>query len=163
MTAKDAKRAYADACLKTAYLNADDLADRLGVTYATRQALHLRTIGSIDVRKGDRERLRRARYSTKRKQKAADKPAKLELSARERTMLVKTGRSMDDLTRKARRSRLFRDLEDGAERGAPGGRQVGERRTPRKTERAARPGRPGVLPVARGDQNTRKPCGIAHS
>jgi hypothetical protein len=49
--------------------SADNLARFLGVTYAQRQALHLTTIGSINVGKRDRREIRRIRDKVKKEQK----------------------------------------------------------------------------------------------
>lgn len=48
---------------------ADVLAERVGLTYAERMALDIRTIGSTDVGPAERERLRRQRYNAKRREK----------------------------------------------------------------------------------------------
>jgi hypothetical protein len=106
----DARRACLSADLRDAYAKADPLADRIGLTYAVRQLLHLRTIGSIDVRKPERERLRRQRAKDK---VQAAKPAK-PLTDREKTIvrMVGTGINMGDLSRRAKRSPLFRHLEN---------------------------------------------------
>lgn len=48
---------------------ADLLAEKVGLTYAERQALGITTIGAIDVGPDERERLRRDRYNAKRKEK----------------------------------------------------------------------------------------------
>jgi hypothetical protein len=48
---------------------ADELAERLGVTYAERQHLGLRLIGAVGTTKKDRERLRRERYREKDRQR----------------------------------------------------------------------------------------------
>ena len=48
---------------------ADVLAEKVGLTYAERQALGITTIGAIDVDPAERERLRRQRYNAKRKEK----------------------------------------------------------------------------------------------
>jgi hypothetical protein len=55
------------------YFTADQKAAILGITYARRTALHLTTIGSIDVDKAGREQLRREkRNAYKRAKRAAD-------------------------------------------------------------------------------------------
>jgi hypothetical protein len=51
---------------------ADELADRLGVTYAERQARGYRQIGAIDVPKPERERRRRMRDQPKGRQRQED-------------------------------------------------------------------------------------------
>jgi hypothetical protein len=48
-----------EASITRKHLNADNLARFLGVTYAQRQALHLTTIGSVNVKKGARRILRK--------------------------------------------------------------------------------------------------------
>lgn len=50
-------------------LNADELAQQLGVRMETRQRLGLTTIGACDVDKTERERLRRERRATKAREK----------------------------------------------------------------------------------------------
>jgi hypothetical protein len=111
MSEADAKRAYTDANLATAYLNADAMAKRLGVTWAERQSRHLRTIGAIDLPKAEREKMRRAKHDAKRKQ-AKVKPA--ELKPREKAIMRMVGNmiGMGDLARKAARHRLFHGRED---------------------------------------------------
>lgn len=103
----DAKLAYTNASLSTAYLTADVMAHRLGVTYAERQSLRLRTIGAIDVSAAEREKIRRTKYDVKRKQDKAAKPKKLK--PREQAILRMIGNmiGMGHLCRKAARHRLF--------------------------------------------------------
>ncbi|MFT4115596.1 hypothetical protein [Bradyrhizobium sp.] len=48
---------------------ADTLGEKVGLTYAERQALGITTIGSTDVGPAERERLRRERYNAKRREK----------------------------------------------------------------------------------------------
>jgi hypothetical protein len=51
------------------HLSADNLARFLGVTYAQRQTLALKTIGSVNVKRRDRKVIRRVRDKVKREQK----------------------------------------------------------------------------------------------
>jgi hypothetical protein len=112
MQATEANRLCVDVDFREAYISADERAARLGVTYAVRQILHLREIGSTDVDKAGRERLRRQRYDDERRAKAAEKPPKPILSDREKAIvkMVGTGQGMGDLARRAGRSAPFRDL-----------------------------------------------------
>jgi hypothetical protein len=117
MSATDANRLCVDVNVHEAYLKADEIAAKLGVVYADRQHLHLRSIGSIDVNKAGRERLRRERYNTKRRgMAAAEKPPKPVLTPREKALIkmVSAGRNMGDLSKRAARSPLFRNLENVA-------------------------------------------------
>ena len=100
-----------NADLATAYFDADPMADRLGITYAVRQRLRLRTIGSTDLRKGGRENRRRRRWNTKRKKVKADQ-ADPEAARRSHHQNGRRRHNMGDLARKASRHRLFRDLDD---------------------------------------------------
>ena len=114
MSAIDANQLCVDVNVREAYLKADEIAARMGVTYAVRQHLHLRSIGSIDVDKAERERLRRQRYADKRRAKAAEKPPNPAHSPREKALIkmVGAGRNMGDLSKRAARSALFRDLQN---------------------------------------------------
>src|ERR1700721_1146611 len=62
MLTVDANRLIVNVNVREAYISADAIAARLGVTYAIRQDLHLRSIGSIDVDKAGRERRQRKAY-----------------------------------------------------------------------------------------------------
>jgi hypothetical protein len=114
MSAIDANRLCIDVNVREAYISARDRAIRLGVTYAQRQFLGLREIGSNDVDKAGLERLRRQRWADKRRGVAADRPPKPVLTPRQKTLIkmVSTGRCMGDLQRSAARSVLFKDLEN---------------------------------------------------
>src|SRR5262249_17511708 len=63
--------------------SADDLAEFLGVTYEQRQALHLTTIGSVNVKKRARKELRklRDRKAKERKRRASGVLARTEYEA----------------------------------------------------------------------------------
>lgn len=112
MKPTDAKRAYADASLAMAYLDADTMAKRLGVTWAERCSLNLRTIGAIDVLKAEREKMRRVKAEAKRKRVRAEKPKPL--APREQAILHMVGPmiSMGDLARKAARHHSFDGCQD---------------------------------------------------
>lgn len=111
MSEADTKRAYTDASLSTAYLDADMMAKRLGVTWAVRQSLRLRTIGAIDKPKAEREQMRRAKADAKRKAKPAEPTP---LKPREAAIMKMVGPAlrMSDLARKAKRHRLFQKLDN---------------------------------------------------
>ena len=72
VTEAEASAITEEASITRKHLSADNLARFLGVTYAQRQALHLTTIGSIDVGKRARKELRkrRDRMAKKRKRRA---------------------------------------------------------------------------------------------
>jgi hypothetical protein len=99
------------------YLDAVEIARRLGVTYAVRQRLRLRTIWCIDVPYEDQKKLKNGRNNAKRK---AAKAKKVGLKPREKAILGILDRmaakglpgNMGDLQRQAARHHLFKDLED---------------------------------------------------
>jgi hypothetical protein len=61
ITEAEASEITEEASICRKHLSADNLAKFLGVTYAQRQALHLTTIGSIDIKKRARKELRKRR------------------------------------------------------------------------------------------------------
>jgi hypothetical protein len=107
-----AERFIADVDINLAFLDADALAKRMGVNFATKERLRVRTIGAYDVPKAEREKIYRQRYEANRKQAAAEK--KPALSKRELAVLKMVGvmASMGDVAQKAKRHRLFRNLEN---------------------------------------------------
>jgi hypothetical protein len=119
MSAEDRESVCANINISLAFLKADPMADRIGITYEINRQLDLRTIGASDVRKPDRDKLRRQRWNAKRRSDKAAMPKKL--SERERVILGILERMADkgttvvdmgDLQRAAARHRLFRDLMD---------------------------------------------------
>jgi hypothetical protein len=77
LTTAELEQLLADAASKTQIWTADGLAWRLKLTYADRQALKIKTIGSIDVNKRERAKLRKAaaRAREKRRRDAKKAPA----------------------------------------------------------------------------------------
>ncbi len=70
----------------------DPLAHRLGLTYAVRMALGIRTIGSVDVGPEERDRLRRQRGNEKRRKKPnAETIPITKLNPREKVVLAAIG------------------------------------------------------------------------
>jgi hypothetical protein len=61
VTEAEASPVTEEASITRRHLSADNLAKFLGVTYAQRQALHLTTIGSVNVKRGARRELRKLR------------------------------------------------------------------------------------------------------
>jgi hypothetical protein len=112
LDADDAQRACNNVDPGLAFMKADVMAARLGVTYATHQRLRFRTIGAIDVPATERKRRRRQRDNVERKAARAAKRAKLTKRERAIIRMVRDMCGMADLCRKAERSPLFRDLEN---------------------------------------------------
>jgi hypothetical protein len=112
MTELEAKRTYDKADLATAYLGADTLAKRLGITWALRCSLNLRTIGCIDKTKDEREAMRRAKADAKRKQDKAAKPTKLKPREEAVMRMIGLMLGMGDICRKASRHRLFYGVDN---------------------------------------------------
>src|SRR5262249_48021713 len=69
ITEAEASAITEEASITRRHRTADNLARLLGVTYAQRQALRLRTIGSINVKRADRKVIRRIRDKVKKEQK----------------------------------------------------------------------------------------------
>jgi hypothetical protein len=107
-----AERFIADVDINLAFLDADEIAKRMGVSFSTKERLKTRTIGAYDVPKAERKKIYRQRYEAKRKQAAAEK--KPALSKRELAVLKMVGvmASMGDVAEKAKRHPLFRGRED---------------------------------------------------
>jgi hypothetical protein len=68
---------------------ADDLAKKLGLLYCDRQALAITTIGSTDVDKTERDRLRRQRDSERKKRKRAEGIAPMDLKPKEQKVFAR--------------------------------------------------------------------------
>jgi hypothetical protein len=77
LTTAELEQLLSDAASKTQIWTADGLAWRLKLTYADRQALKIKTIGSIDVNKRERANLRKAaaKAREKRRRDAKKTPA----------------------------------------------------------------------------------------
>jgi hypothetical protein len=112
MSQDDAERFAGGVNLDLAYLNADELATRMGVNFVTKDRLKTRTIGAYDVPKAERAKIYRQRAKEKRKQDAAAKKAVR--SKRELVVLKMVGHMLDmgELVAKAKRHQLFRGRED---------------------------------------------------
>jgi hypothetical protein len=112
MSQDDAERFVARVNPDLAYLDADGIAKRMGVGFATKERPKTRTIGSYDVPKAERDKIYRQRYEANRKQAAAEK--KPALSEREKAILKMVGvmAGMSDVANKAKRHPLFRGRED---------------------------------------------------
>ena len=83
ITEAEASAITEEASICRKHLSADNLARFLGVTYAQRQALHLTTIGSIDVGKRARKELRKRRdrrYQQAKRRAAGARPQSESLS-----------------------------------------------------------------------------------
>jgi hypothetical protein len=83
ITEREASAVIKEASTTRKHLSADDLARFLGVTFEQRQALHLTTIGSIDVGRRARKELRkrRDRLYRERKRRAAGARPRTEYEA----------------------------------------------------------------------------------
>jgi hypothetical protein len=112
MRQDEAERFVAEVDINLAFLDADAIAKRMGVNFASKERLKVRTIGAYDVPKAERKRIYRQRYEAKRKQAAAEK--KPAMSKREQAVLKMVGvmASMGDVAEKAKRHPLFRGRED---------------------------------------------------
>jgi hypothetical protein len=100
--------------LTLAFLDADEIGKRMGVSFAVKERLKTRTLGAYDVSKPERARIYEDRKAAGRKAKAAEKKANKPLSPREKLVIKLVDRmgSMGDICRKAARSALFRDLDN---------------------------------------------------
>jgi len=87
ITEAEASAVTEEASITRKHLKADNLARFLGVTYAQRQALHLTTIGSVNVKKRARRALRRRRdrLNKERKRRASGVRARAEYEANSTT------------------------------------------------------------------------------
>jgi hypothetical protein len=84
ITEAEASAITEEASITRKHLTADNLARFLGVTYAQRQALRLKTIGSLDVKKGARKVLRKRKdrlYQAAKRRAAGARPQSESLSA----------------------------------------------------------------------------------
>jgi hypothetical protein len=101
---------------------ADDIAEKLDLTYFDRQALAIKTIGAVDMTKAERDRLRRQRQNERKR----DKRAK---ANQEDTMQTETAP-----VRLTPRQRTVLEMIDGAEIAVP---DLVDRLTKRKVFRGA--------------------------
>jgi hypothetical protein len=69
ITEAEASEITEEASIMRKHLSADNLARFLGVTYAQRQKLGLRTIGSVNVKRADRKVIRMVRDKVKKEQR----------------------------------------------------------------------------------------------
>jgi hypothetical protein len=101
VTEADASAITEEASITRKHLSADNMARFLGVTYAQRQALHLTTIGSVDVKKRARKvlRQRKDRLYRERKRRASGVLARTEYEANSVAAKARAGgvSRMDDL------------------------------------------------------------------
>jgi hypothetical protein len=84
ITEEEASAITEEASITRKHLSADNLARFLGVTYAQRQALRFKTIGSVDVKKGARKVLRQRNdrlYQAAKRRAAGARPQSESLSA----------------------------------------------------------------------------------
>src|SRR5439155_25279757 len=83
ITEAEASAITEEASITRKHWTADNLARFLGVTYAQRQALHLTTIGSVNVKKRARKELRRRNdrlYQERRRRERGARPHSESLS-----------------------------------------------------------------------------------
>ena len=73
MPRDEAERFVADVDINLAFLDADAIAKRMGVNFATKKRLKVRTIGAYDVAKAEPKKIYRQRYEAEHKQAAAEK------------------------------------------------------------------------------------------
>jgi hypothetical protein len=94
---------------------ADDLAHKLNLQYWDRQALAITTIGSVDVDKAMRDRLRRQRDSERKKQKRAEETAPMDLKPKEQKVLARIDGAeiaVPELTRRLANLKEFKKLAE---------------------------------------------------
>ena len=107
ITEAEASAITEEASITRRHRTADNLARFLGVTYAQRQALRIRTIGSVDVKKGARKILRQRKdrlYRERKRRAAGMRPQSESLSATEPWRALGMSRAAWYRRNKARRT-----------------------------------------------------------
>jgi hypothetical protein len=90
-----------------------DLAHKLDLRYCDRQALAITTIGSVDVDKTERDRLRRQRDSERKRRKRAEETAPMDLKPKEQKVLARIDGAeiaVPDLIRRVATLKEFKKL-----------------------------------------------------